>query len=75
MQSQAGLSLPLVAHLYLKPGFPWENGSIELFSGKIREQFLKGALFSTLKEAQVTTDRWRTPYNSAPRIDRLAYEP
>jgi len=30
----------------------------------MREQFLNGELFYTLKEAQVMTDRWRTHYNT-----------
>ena len=52
-----------VAPLYIEPGSPWENGYVESFNGKMREQFLNGELFYTLKEAQIITERWRTHYN------------
>lgn len=47
-----------VTLLYIEPGSPWENGSIESFNGKMRAQFLNGELFYTLKEAQIMTERW-----------------
>jgi IS30 family transposase len=46
-----------VAPLYIEPRSPWENGYIESFNGKMREQFLDGGLFYTLKEAQFLTER------------------
>lgn len=51
--------------LYIEPGSPWENGYVESFNGKMRDQFLNGELFYTLKEAQILTERWRTHYNTA----------
>jgi hypothetical protein len=45
-----------VAPLYIEPRSPWENGYIESFNGKMREQFLDGGLFYTVKEAQILTD-------------------
>ena len=36
-----------VAPLYIEPGSPWENGYVESFNGKMREQFLNGELFYT----------------------------
>ena len=53
-----------VEPLYIEPGSPWENGYIESFNGKMRDQFLNGELFYTLKEAQILTERWRIHYNT-----------
>jgi transposase InsO family protein len=53
-----------VTPLYIQPGSPWENGYVESFNGKMRDQFLNGELFYTLKEAEVMTERWRVHYNT-----------
>jgi putative transposase len=52
-----------VKTLYIEPGSPWENGYCESFNGKMRDQFLNGEIFYTLKEAQVLIERWRKHYN------------
>ena len=69
------LDLLQVAPLYIEPGSPWENGYVESFNGKMREQFLNGELFYTLKEAQVMTDRWRTHYNTVRPHSSLGGQP
>lgn len=56
-----------VAPLSIEPGSSWENGYVESFNGKMREQFLNGELFYTLKEAQILTERWRIQYNTSGR--------
>ena len=48
-----------VAPLSSEPGSPWENGYVESFNDTMREPFLNGELFHTLKEAQILTERWR----------------
>ena len=48
-----------VQTLLLKPGSPWENGSIERFNGKLRDELLKRDLFDTMLEAKVLIERWR----------------
>ena len=48
-----------VESLYIEPGSPWENGDCESFNGKLRDQFLNGEIFYTLKEAKVLLERWR----------------
>lgn len=53
-----------VEPLFIEPGSPWENGFVESFNGKMRDQFLNGELFYTLKEAQVLIERWRIHYNT-----------
>ena len=52
-----------VKTLYIEPGSPWENGSIESFNGKLRDELLNGESFDTLWEAKVLTQRWRRQYN------------
>ena len=64
-----------VAPLYIEAGSPWENGYVESFNGKMREQFLNGELFYTLKEAQIMTERWRTHYNTVRPHSSLGGQP
>jgi transposase InsO family protein len=52
-----------VGTLFITPGSPWENGYIESFNGKFRDELLNGELFFTLKEAQVIIENWRQEYN------------
>jgi transposase InsO family protein len=52
-----------VTTLFIEPGSPWENGYIESFNGKLRDEFLNAELFSTLKEAQILIADWRRLYN------------
>ena len=53
-----------VQTLYIEPGSPWENGYIESFNGKLRDELLNAELFDTLREAQVLVERWRREYNT-----------
>ena len=39
--------------LYIEPGSPWENGYCESFNSKLRDEFLNGEIFYSLKEMQV----------------------
>jgi len=50
--------------LYIEPGAPWENGYCESFNSKLRDEFLNGEIFYSLKEAQVLAERWRVHYNT-----------
>jgi len=49
--------------LFIEPGSPWENGYIESFNGKLRDELLNREIFYTLQEAQVLIERWRDQYN------------
>jgi putative transposase len=40
-----------VRTLYIEPGSPWENGYLESFNGKLRQEKLNGEIFYTLREA------------------------
>lgn len=45
-----------VAPLFIEPGSPWENGYVESFNARLRDEFLDGEIFYTLKEVQVLTE-------------------
>jgi len=64
-----------VRTLYIEPGSPWENGYIESFNGKLREEFLNGEVFDTVLEAKVLTERWRKPYKRRRPHSALGYRP
>ena len=49
--------------LYIEPGSRWENGYIESFNGKLRDELLDRELFYTLLEVRVLTERYRQTYN------------
>ena len=49
---------------YIEPGSPWENGYIESFNSRMRDEFLNGELFGNMYEAQVLTKRWIKYYNT-----------
>jgi putative transposase len=61
--------------LYIEPGSPWENGYGESFNGKLRDEFLNGEIFSSLKEAQILTERWRVEFNTERPHSALGYRP
>ena len=61
--------------LFIEPGSPWENGYIESFNGKLRDEKLNGEIFYTLMEAQVLIERWRIEYNTLRPHSSLGYRP
>jgi hypothetical protein len=44
--------------LFIEPGSPWENGYVESFDGKMRDELLNGEVFDTLLEANVIVGQW-----------------
>ena len=60
---------------FIEPGSPWENGYVESFNGKLRDEHLNVELFDTLLEAQVLTERWRCEYNQLCPHSSLDYRP
>jgi putative transposase len=59
--------------LYIKPGSPWENGHIESFHDKLRDECLNRELFSNLHEARVILESWRVEYNERRPHSSLGY--
>ena len=48
---------------YIEPGSPWENGYVESFNARMRDEFLNGELFGNMYEVEVLTTRWVRYYN------------
>ena len=44
---------------YIEPGSLWENGYCESFNARVREEFLNGETFYSLREAQILIEQWR----------------
>ena len=61
--------------LFITPGSPWENGYIESFNGKLRDELLNGETFYSLKEAEVMLERFRKHYNTRRPHSALNYRP
>jgi transposase InsO family protein len=57
--------------LYIEPGSPWENGYIESFTGKLRDELLDREIFYTLLEVRVL----RRTYNRVIPHSSLGYRP
>ncbi len=64
-----------VETLFIEPGSPWENGYIESFNGKLRDELLNREIFTTLTEAKVLIEQWRKEYNQVRPHSSLGYRP
>jgi putative transposase len=64
-----------VKTLFIEPGSPWENGYIESFNGKLRDELLNREIFTTLTEAKVLIEQWRREYNQVRPHSSLGYRP
>jgi transposase InsO family protein len=64
-----------VKTLYIEPGSPWENGYVESFNGKLRDELLNREIFTTLTEARILIEQWRREYNHIRPHSSLGYRP
>jgi putative transposase len=64
-----------VKTLFIERGSPWENGYIESFNGKLRDELLDREIFTTLEEAKVLIEQWRREYNQVRPHSALGYQP
>ena len=60
--------------IHIEPGKPWQNGFIESFTSKVRDEFLNMEVFYTLSEAQVKAELWRWEYNGIRPHSSLKYQ-
>ena len=60
---------------YIAPGSPWENGFIESFNARMRDELLDGEIFYTLAEAKIVVESWRRHYNTVRPHGSLGYKP
>lgn len=64
-----------VKTLFIEPGSPWENGYVESFNGRLRDELLNGEIFFTVLEAQVVIESWRREYNQFRPHSSIGYRP
>jgi transposase InsO family protein len=60
---------------YIEKGSPWENGYVESFNARLRDELLNGEVFHTIAEARVLIERWRRHYNEKRPHSSLGYRP
>ena len=60
---------------YIDPGSPWENGYVESFNARLRDELLNGEIFYSLREAQIIIESWRRHYNRVRPHASLGYRP
>jgi putative transposase len=59
---------------YIAPGSPWENGFIESFNARLRDELLDGEIFYSLAEARIVIESWRRHYNAKRPHASLGYK-
>jgi putative transposase len=59
----------------IAPGSPWENGFIESFNARLRDELLDGEIFYSLAEAKIVIESWRRHYNTVRLHGSLGYRP
>ncbi len=63
-----------VETLYVKPGSPWENGYVESFHSRLRDELTNREEFTNLAEARYLADAWRLGYNHRRPHSSLGYQ-
>ena len=66
---------PRINMLFIERGSLWENGYIESFNGKLRDELLNRKIFTTLVEASILIEEWRKDYNQVRPHSALNYQP
>ncbi len=59
--------------LFINPGGPWENGYIESFFDKLRDECLNREVFRNGKETQIIVEAWKQEYNKHRPHSSLKY--
>jgi transposase InsO family protein len=60
---------------FIEPGSPWENGYVESFNRKLRDELLNGEVFNSLAEAKMLIEQWRVHDNTAHPHSSFGYRP
>ena len=58
---------------YIAPGSPWEDGFVESFNARLRDELLDGEVSYSLQEARVVIESWRRHYNAVRPHASLGY--
>ena len=75
MKPAASLASPSRPTIAIEPGSPWENGYIESFNGKLRDELLNREIFTTLTEAKALIAGWKEDYNHFRPHSAKGYKP
>ena len=70
---QQWLALHRIRTIYIDPGSPWQNGFVESFHGRFRDECLNREQLWTLTEARVVIEDYRCQYNQRRPHSRLGY--
>ena len=70
---QRWLRVNQIKTLYIEPGSPWQNGYIESFHSRFRDECLNREWLLNLREARVVIEDWRQHYNTERPHSRLSY--
>ena len=73
--SAEGWRSRLLASKAQETSYERENGYVESFNGKLRDELLNREIFTTLEEAKVLTEVWRREYNQVRPHSALGYKP
>ena len=60
---------------YIEPGSPWENGYVESFNARLRDELLNGEIFYSLPEAETVIESWRRHHDTVRPHASLGYRP
>jgi transposase InsO family protein len=71
---QRWLKTNRIKTIYIEPGSPWQNGFVESFHGRFRDECLNREQLWTLTEALVVVGDFRKKYNEIRPHSRLGYE-
>ena len=58
----------------IAPGNSWENGYVESFNARLRDELLDGEIFYSLMEAQVVIEKWRRYFNPGRPHGSIGYK-
>ena len=70
---QRWLRINQIKTLYIEPGSPWQNGYIESFHSRFRDECLNREWLLNLREARGVIEDWRQHYNTERPHSRLGY--
>lgn len=62
-------------NLPIEPGAPWENGYVESFHSRLRDELLNAEVFADVREAEALSAAWRNEYNHRRPHSSLGYVP
>ena len=73
-QVQQWLSDKNIKAIYIDPASPWQNGFIESFHNRLRDECLNREVLLSVAEAQVVIEQWRHTYNHEHPHSRLGFK-